>query len=322
MPEGTTEGEVLQVAGDITPAPAAPEPEAAELVDNDYGAILASAYKPAKEPVDETPVADTAVEEAPVAPPGDEAASGRTVTEWATILSDAPQRISEVAPPQRAAAITAMRDAERAKAGEIQRQLNEAQRSVAQAKADGFKLAEARTALAAEVANVDAVRESDPAEFAAWAKEFPDRFGQYLAAQRELASPPDISVPVVDPAIAVRERIVASAGNQVAKLRDYPEALALISEKYAAGFMPTDEALSVLMDDVSNALVDARVAAAKPNPVAVAAAERQANATELREKPKPTVPGGTTVPEGAIESINDPNALLSMGFARAAARAR
>lgn len=207
--------------------------------------------------------------------------------EWASILSTAPQRWTEV--PRKLvgptiAAIAAAGQAESANARRIGAD-------------EGRRAAAHEAQLRAAVAEIDELQRTDPEGFAQLATENPSRMANYLAAKRDLAP--------VSPEAMQREaqRINAAAAPHLQRVSEYPEAHAKIVARHQQGaYSLTPEGLAELAIDVEREIAAAM--AAREAPTTRKAAEREAAAQQHSAKPKPlSTSGNAAAGELTVDGI-------------------
>lgn len=250
-----------------------------------------TAEAPAPEPDGEDGEDGEEADELPPAAETVQPKTQRTVDEWETLLAKEPHRINEAPGRLR------MELYERA-----QKRVTEATKTAReQAYREGLAEAQRLNTLAAEVAQIDEVRESDPAKFGQWASTYPDRFAAYQRAKGDIERaqrPPD---PALDAEIDRRASAI------IAPLVDHPE----IAEKLATRTYPRDlDGLTRLSADVA-----AEMARLEAAPIR----KREQAAAANAAKPKAIVPGGgggqgeltaatlkNMTPEQIIELRNQP----------------
>lgn len=142
---------------------------------------------------------DVPVEEPESEEEVEEEAETEEVTDWVTILRDAPQRINEVPTRDRANVIQQMLERERAATQSEAQRLQQAAYQRAQVEF------QQRQEIEKAVAEIDELYRTDPEEYAAWEKRYPDRAAAYhrYKADRYIENVP----PVEDYAAKAAQRL-------------------------------------------------------------------------------------------------------------------
>ena len=229
------------------------------------------------------------------------------VPQWVQRVSQNPKSISEVPAkfhPQVMEAVMA-------------EQLSIQQRAIQIAYEQGSQQAEARVKAEAEVARIDEFRKDDPAGFTEWEDTYPDRAEAYRAIKRNRTPQGQIQV---NQAAVQQQTIQATAQNLMAKLAEFPDAQARIAQldSEPGRYAPDAAGLARLQADVTDAIVDARLAARDKTetPAQQALAQRQQAANGRREIPRPDVNGARGASSiDPLADINDATELISMGLA-------
>lgn len=200
-----------------------------------------------------------------------------TVDEWAQrIATDPLKHITQVPTKDRVAVLGEIIRRERSSAATVQQA----------AYADGFKAAQDYARLEAAAAEIS---ELSAEEYGEWAREYPDRAIAYQQFRKAQSAPEQAPV---DDRKAVAERIAALGVRQFRRLDDFPEAQQALRARASelvdgeSRYAATDTGLQRLIDDVTDALADAKAGRKANDPTRKAAEQRAKSAEERRGLPK------------------------------------
>lgn len=291
-------------------APGAPALEAQESIDlREMAEHLRPAPAPQATVTDDADGADdddgAPEAEAPGTPEG-QPKQQLTVEQWAEVLKDAPHRINEIPGKMRGETLRHIREAD----------ARSVDTRIAEAYAAG-RAAEQRVAtLAAQVAEVDELRDTDPKAFVDWQTQFPDRHANYVRFKAELEAAETGGQTQQQVVAMVQER----ASAVVQQLRGYPE----VADKLK------DRNYPMTIEGVTRLAADVAVEIARHD--AAPARQRQQAAAEQAARPKALITGGGAAgeltaaalkamsPEQIVELRRTPDGAARIERAVAAAR--
>lgn len=303
--------------GAPTGTPSEPEPQGdASLMD--FGSLLSQSYgvrdddpAPAPEPPEPAPgdvdptegddsnagtgddgaqdsPDDSATTDANADDAGDVPASERSVDEWEALLRRQPQRIHEVPGRMRGELLArAYRAAQEAE----QRGREAGQREAIQ----GQDVLQRKRAAVAEI---DELRQSDPAAYVEWQENFPERDETYRAVKAELAQLQQPTPPQQD----MTQDIIRRAADVINTVASHPEILAkLEKENFPAtldGLLALKAAAAVELNKLDTAPIR----------------DVQQAAAAHRARPRTGAPSATPPAASGPADTNDIGALLTAAF--------